>query len=377
MSFARWVTLLAVAGLFPDGLPSAAKSQPSTALYELSLTDGRKVNLQLLTDRIAIATRYGKLQVPVGDIRRVQLAWRYPDGVRKRIEAAVTRLGDNDFKVREAAGQELLHFKALAYPALKRALHCADPEIRHRATDLVKQLEATFSAEQLRMRDDDVIITKLFTIVGQLETRSLKGHSPASGEVQLALADLLQVRPVADERALLERVRAAVRARLTSRSQQMGTGKDAYEEVPEAGGLLVGFELTYGRFGDSRTIMTVCPLFCTPSGRVVGTTHGVPTPEVVRVEARSGYAVGAVTIKAGLGVDGMSVTFMEIQESGLDPQRAYESAWLGGRGGGAPTKLGGSGAPVVGIFGKTAERPQSTFNGLGLVTASEEKDVAP
>jgi hypothetical protein len=377
MSFAGWMTLLAVAGHFPDGLPRAEKSQPSTALYELSLTDGRKVNLHLLTDRIAIATRYGKLQVPVGDIRRIELAWRYPDGARKRIEAAVAQLGNDDFKIREAAGQELLHFKALAYPALKGALHCADPEIRHRATDLVKHLEATFSAEQLRMCDDDVIITKLFTIVGQLETRSLKGHSPPAGEVQFALADLRQVRPVADERALLERVRAAVRARHTSRSQQMGTGKDTYEEVPEAGALLVGFELSYGRFGDSRTIMTVCPLFRTPSGRVVGTTHGVPTPEVVRVEARSGYAVGAVTIKAGLGVDGMSVTFMEIQEGGLDPQRAYESTWLGGSGGGAPTKLAGSGAPVVGIFGKTAEGPHSTFNGLGLVTASAERDVAP
>jgi hypothetical protein len=151
-------------------------------------------------------------------------------------------------------------------------------------------------------------------IVGKIEGQSLKAQAPAAGEVQLPLADMWQIRSAAGERVLLERVRAAVRAGRTARTQQMGTGRDAYEEVPPAGALLVGFEVTYGKFGPNPTIKTVRPLFRTASGRVVGTTHGVPSNEVVRVEARSGYAVGAVTIKAGLGVDGMSVTFMEIQE---------------------------------------------------------------
>jgi hypothetical protein len=73
----------------------------------------------------------------------------------------------------------------------------------------------------------------------------------------------------------------------------------------------------------------------------------------------------------------MSVTFMEVQEGKLDPRRAYESEWLGGMGGGDKTKLAGSGAPVVGIFGKTADGPDSAFNGLGLVTAAVEEEVVP
>jgi hypothetical protein len=64
----------------------------------------------------------------------------------------------------------------------------------------------------------------------------------------------------------------------------------------------------------------------------------------------------------------MSVTFMEIREQGLNPNQAYESKWLGGMGGGEKRKLAGSGAPVVGIYGRTAEGA-STFNSLGLLTA--------
>jgi hypothetical protein len=147
--------------------------------------------------------------------------------------------------------------------------------------------------------------------------------------------------------------------------------------VPESGALLIGFEVTYGSFEGSRVIQTVRPIFQTAGGRVLGTTHGVPGEAVSRVEAKPGFAVGAVTIKAGAGVDGMSVTFMEIQEEGLNPNRVYESKWLGGKGGYPPKKLGSSGAPVVGIFGRVADGPQSPFIGLGLVTASVGETVAP
>jgi hypothetical protein len=380
MLFLRSEALLAAAVLVSTLAPvSGGDKQPrlDPDLYEVCLAGGRRLSLRLLTEQIEITTAYGKLKVPVADIRRIDLALRYPEGVRKQVEAAVARLGHDDFQVREAAGQELLRYKALAYPALQRAFQSKDAEIKRRAIELCRQLEDSVPLEELVLREHDLVVTRLFPIVGRIEGPALKGHSPASGKVHLPLADMWQVRSVAAERALLERVRAAVRAGRKTKSQQMGTGKEAYEEVPESGALLIGFEVTYGKFGDSSTIMTVRPIFRSAGGRVVGTTHGVPCGAVIRVEAKPGFAVGAVTIKAGLGVDGMSVTFMEIQEGGLDPKRAYESEWLGGMGGGAPTKLAGSGAPVVGIFGKTADGPLSTFNGLGLVITTVEEEVAP
>jgi hypothetical protein len=171
-------------------------------------------------------------------------------------------------------------------------------------------------------------------------------------------------------RALLARVREVLRAGRAVRTRQMGGGRTPYEELPEDGALLIGFSATYGRFGRNATIKTICPIFLMPTGRVGGIMHGVPGEGLVRVEAQPGYAIGAVTIRAGAGVDGLSVTFMEIRENGLNPERAYESEWLGGAGGHTTATLGGTGAPIVGIFGKTASTPRSTFNGLGLITAT-------
>ncbi|HEV3262058.1 MAG TPA: hypothetical protein VG013_34725 [Gemmataceae bacterium] len=350
--------------------------RPDPGVYEVRLADGSLIDMRLLSKEIEILTREGKVRVPVADVRRIDIGFRYPEGVEKRVQAAVTRLGDAHFKMREAAGTELLRLREMAYPALRRAVRSNDLEIKRRATELVHKLENELPNELLRVRDEDIIVTSRSRIVGRIEGLALKVRSQVFGEGQLRLADTRQVRSLTAElvaaRALLERVGEAVRARRTTRSQLMGTGKDSYEEVPKGGALLIGFDVTYGKFGNSSTVTTVRPIFLTRVGRVMGTTHGVPGEGVIRVEAKPGYAVGGVTIKAGLGVDGMSVTFMEIREGGLNPKRAYESEWLGGMGGGPKTTVAGDGAPVVGIFGATAEGT-STFNGLGLVTAAVDE----
>jgi hypothetical protein len=58
--------------------------------------------------------------------------------------------------------------------------------------------------------------------------------------------------------------------------------------------------VTHGKFFNSLTVTTFRPIFLTPGGRVVGTTHCEPGDDPIRVDAKPGYAVGAVTIKAGL-----------------------------------------------------------------------------
>jgi hypothetical protein len=335
--------------------------------------DGSQMTVQLRTEAIAITTRYGKLEVPVSDVLSIDVGLRHSEGIQKRVEAAVAQLGDSDFKVRQAATQELRRLRSRAYPALERALDSTDLEVKSRAARLIRELRSKVPADELRVADHDVLVTPEFSIIGRIEGQTLPAHASKTGAVQIPLAEIVSVRSVTAERMLLQRVGAAVKAGRTTLSPQMGTGKDPYEEVPPEGALLIGFEVTQGRFGANLTIKTVRPIFMTPSGRKLGKTHGVPGEGVIRVEAKPGYAVGAVTIKAGLGVDGMSVTFMEIGPRGLSSSRAYESEWLGGMGGGEKTKLGGTGAPVVGIFGKTADGPQSTFNGLGLVTMAREE----
>jgi hypothetical protein len=87
--------------------------------------------------------------------------------------------------------------------------------------------------------------------------------------------------------------------------------------------------------------------------------------KVVSVKAKPGYAVGAINVKAGLVVNGFSVTFMRIRGNTLDPADSYSSAWIGDKTGGTgPRVLGGDGTPIIGIIGR---RSASDCNGLGLV----------
>ena len=76
-------------------------------------------------------TPYGKLAVPVADIRyRIEFATRIADDDMRNTTAAVARLGKDDFEVRKTASEELSRFGARAYPALLDAAQSDDPEVR-------------------------------------------------------------------------------------------------------------------------------------------------------------------------------------------------------------------------------------------------------
>ncbi|MDY3559818.1 serine/threonine protein kinase [Gemmata sp. JC673] len=134
------------------------------------------------------------------------------------------------------------------------------------------------------------------------------------------------------------------------------------DEAPP-GGLLVGLDVWYGTFTTYDVIDGVRPIFRTAGRETLGQLHGRETARGVRVLAKPDYAVGALDVKAGLGLDSVTVTFMKVRGGGLDPADAYASARLGGPGGGSHPLLGGDGTPVTGIIGrKNGAKP----SGLGL-----------
>ena len=96
-------------------------------------------------------------------------------------------------------------------------------------------------------------------------------------------------------------------------------------------------------------------------------TRGTDVSRLVKIVAKPNAAVGAITVKAGLGIDGFSITFMKVGAGQLDPSDSYESDWIGGKGGGRPTKLAGDGGLVVGVVGKTTK---TNAGGIGLLLSS-------
>src|SRR5262249_17034496 len=92
--------------------------------------------------------------------------------------------------------RELIQAGYFAFPSLQKAAKSPDQEVSFRANHLMKQISERTAPELLKMRDEDLIHTAEFTIIGKIISPSLKAHSPHFGGVSLKFSDLrtLQVR---------------------------------------------------------------------------------------------------------------------------------------------------------------------------------------
>lgn len=162
---------------------------------EVLFTDGSLVKVTLLDTKVDIATRYGKLQVPLSEVRRIELGVRYPDGAMQKIQDAITRLSDSDYKKREAASKELATFGELAYPLIKRvAATSTSPETVKRAKALADEMRGKISEEKLALKEQDTVTTYDFAIAGRIEAPLFKARSPLLGDVDVKLIQARTIR---------------------------------------------------------------------------------------------------------------------------------------------------------------------------------------
>src|SRR5208283_1396485 len=133
----------------------------------------------------------------------------------------------------------------------------------------------------------------------------------------------------------------------TSDTRILGFRQQMFRDVGPRRSVLVGIEVYFGKFVNNDVVHGVRPIYLDAQGReLLGGMHGTDTGGApVRVKARKGYAVGAINVRTGFGIDGFAVTFMKLEKGRLDPDQSYDSDWLGGHVGGGATRLGGSGDP--------------------------------
>ncbi len=121
-----------------------------------------------------------------------------------------------------------------------------------------------------------------------------------------------------------------------------GAFDPVFRDYGSEGAFLVGFELGLGKFFNNDVIGAARPIYRSKTGDTLGTAHG-SSKDTKTLQAKEGYAVGAITVRSGLTIDGISLTFMKISGTKLDPKDSYESEWFG-----SPKqferKLGGTGA---------------------------------
>ncbi len=142
-----------------------------------------------------------------------------------------------------------------------------------------------------------------------------------------------------------------------------GPGGGPFQEVPEPGALLIGLRLTTTRPPESMQVMSVQPIFVTPSGKKMGVVHGRSSNGPIEVVAKPGYGIGAVAVRGTALGEGFRVIFMKIGKGRLDPKTAYHSKWYCGTGEGRETSFDGKGGFVVGIYG----RKGGWLDAVGLV----------
>jgi hypothetical protein len=184
---------------------------------------------------------------------------------------------------------------------------------------------------------------------------------------------------------------AAVRAALAKGEVQktdlrgFALTKEAFHELPREGALLVGFDVGVGKFIAIENIYALRPVYRTAGGETIYGEHGLFEDQpgqkkskvlrTVQLRAPEGYAVGSVTLRTGLNINGLSLTYLRINGSTLDPSQAYASEWVGDRTGGTESTISGDGAPVVGVFGKKDDVHVSALGLFCLAERAEPEQV--
>jgi len=99
---------------------------------------------------VELTTRYGKLTVPIKDIRRVEFGFRLSAETARQIEESVQALGSKDFRQREAATKTSPSWARKAGRLYRKAAQSKDMEVARRAQALVQQLQQTVPPTSFR-----------------------------------------------------------------------------------------------------------------------------------------------------------------------------------------------------------------------------------
>lgn len=177
--------------------PPKTKPKADPGAVEVRFVDGSTMKMSLREEKIEFLSAYGKLMVPMTEIKKIEFAMRIPTEINARINSAISALGSNQYKVRQAASEELFLHKEKSVPALTKALQSIDMEVMNRAEEILKRIRAEVAEELLEYRVEDLIVAGDSRIVGKIEVTTLKVNTFQFGEQPLKLADVRSIRSLA------------------------------------------------------------------------------------------------------------------------------------------------------------------------------------
>jgi hypothetical protein len=166
------------------------QNSPRANLAEVRFGDGSIVRMTLLQENLEVQTKYGKLTIPLQEVRRVEFGLHVPPDMNQQINQSIKRLASDVYKERDLASKDLVQVGHFAFPSLQRASRSSDQEVAYRAVSVIKQISERVSPDLLKLRDEDVISTAEFTVIGKITSQTIKANSPHFGDVSLKLSEL-------------------------------------------------------------------------------------------------------------------------------------------------------------------------------------------
>jgi hypothetical protein len=160
---------------------------------EVKFGDSSTLRMLMLQDSVDILTKFGKIPVPLVEVRKIEVGLHLEDGASEKIQAAIKTLSSEGFKEREEAVNQLVALGPAAYSTLFRTSKSADPEVRKRAEKGLNRLKAKYPADQLRLTTQDRIFTKDSIVAGQIMSPTIKAKTPYFGTVDLKFSDLRSI----------------------------------------------------------------------------------------------------------------------------------------------------------------------------------------
>jgi hypothetical protein len=191
-------TVVPVGGQPPPTPPVAGDKPvvPPEPEYECRFDDGSVVRLSVGLSAVSVKTRFGPMTVPLADARKIEMGFRYPEGVEAKVRQAIDDLGSADFRTRQAGQKALVGFGEYSIPLVKAGTQNGTPEVAERCAAVLKTISATLPDDKSDPPMEDVITTDDMVVRGKITSDSFKATSKYFGETTVKLVYLREMRPV-------------------------------------------------------------------------------------------------------------------------------------------------------------------------------------
>lgn len=186
---APFLPVLAIVAALSAPAPIAKKPVIDREV-ELRFIDDSVMKATLLNEKLELVTKYGTLQVPTLDVKRVEFANRLSAVDVAKIATALGDLGSIEFKTRDRATADLRGLRVRAYPALVKAAESPNPEVRQRVEELLNYTRKVTRPAELEPRPTDTVHTADSKIAGKLAVETLRVRTFQFGEQAVKLADI-------------------------------------------------------------------------------------------------------------------------------------------------------------------------------------------